>query len=1240
MIKLKETAIKTMADALMAGGRDLEKTNSPAESSEEIIFLNRKLREAFKISPNPKSAPAPQFSTAQEEPKKPEEKLASEAEIIPKKAPVPAPSADEIPPLPTNEDFLATKIESAPEELGRVVRAQAAEAEEVVSPDKKNIDDLRKIKEELEEQQKKNEIKAAETRKKRDEEIAAEREKERQLAEDDKKRKESESAAKLERERRIAEEEMKRREKEKMAQLAREEAKREEERLATQEKLRQEKLRAQIEAERKKEERRQQLAELEVEREKEKIRRAEEDKKKHEQEEAAKQASLQKAKDENSGGETLLEALDKLASRLRSQKTYLERQLSGFPETSDPLKKKKLALEVKIDQIKSSELAVNLKNENEIEKQLALEKEKLDGKISIQQEKLIEQKIWDLEEQRKEAEKKRWGVEDNINKIAEEKDAVAAKIAVIAKEETAVSQKIKTISGQEKLVYFAQEKWKMEQEMLGNVNDRNAITPVLGTALNQKNSVAAKLQELTDKEKVLKINLAEIEQKEKQASNPSEKRAIEQERWHIGEDLKSTIKEKWGVEEKLKANENEIQEIQGKIDNINKKIGHTQNIISNNEATLEKEGLAVRRIRDEISKFFKENGLEVNSEILSEIIQPDDLASNRDKKSQSIETDAKPAIATSPVKTQPPTRVISAKSEIAPNKPVPGITKEPAKPADQPKPTAPMSTATAAPATKETKTNPAPAATPQPTVPAQIPTQSQIKKEPPMQPSTPAPAAIPTKSVDASPAVQTQKPIQPQTEIKPAAPNVQPATQPAAPEPVAPIAPASAPNIEIRPQPAPAIIPPKEPILTPDTKLSDIIKNTRPEMKTERPAPVVNSIPASAIAVPPVVAAAAGANAAKPAAGAYMEQIEIDPATNIRSFQPAEKAATQPAAPETAAPAARVQRGPTDEDMQGFGGAGKEDLEVFGSGDPGDAWGDRWGQIKKTTTPAGNQAAAVPGTIQSVVPGAMPYTPAEPAADQVIGASKTGGNKTLVRIIVVLVLLGILGIAITLVLLKNGSPTPTGGEEPSEETTIKKPGEEETPAKPVKPTTTLAVLETKTIYTEDAASIPNVLFPYLQSPFDSDGYYRIIIQNKKDKTNISLRQFFSVFKVTAPASFYSAASDDFILFIYANKGKNRLGIVTTTDNANGLKKALADWEPNMVANTDNLFKFLGRKTQSATATLKFDSDATSDNVQYRTLVFSPATDNYAIAYTIYKEKYLALTTSNEAMIKIFNQLPK
>jgi hypothetical protein len=101
-----------------------------------------------------------------------------------------------------------------------------------------------------------------------------------------------------------------------------------------------------------------------------------------------------------------------------------------------------------------------------------------------------------------------------------------------------------------------------------------------------------------------------------------------------------------------------------------------------------------------------------------------------------------------------------------------------------------------------------------------------------------------------------------------------------------------------------------------------------------------------------------------------------------------------------------------------------------------------------------------------------------------------------------------------------------------------------------------------------------------------------------------------------------------------------MGFVTATDSGADLKKAMTDWEPNLATNTDNLFKFLGRKTQSATATLKFDSDATSDNIQYRTLAFSPATDNYSIAYTVYKNKYLVFSTSNESLIKIFAQLPK
>ncbi|MFA6376821.1 MAG: hypothetical protein WCX69_05485, partial [Candidatus Paceibacterota bacterium] len=131
-----------------------------------------------------------------------------------------------------------------------------------------------------------------------------------------------------------------------------------------------------------------------------------------------------------------------------------------------------------------------------------------------------------------------------------------------------------------------------------------------------------------------------------------------------------------------------------------------------------------------------------------------------------------------------------------------------------------------------------------------------------------------------------------------------------------------------------------------------------------------------------------------------------------------------------------------------------------------------------------------------------------------------------------------------------------------------------------------------------------------------------------------------IYKVEAPSLLYSSISDDFTLFIYSNNGRNRIGLVTAITNAKTLSTAIEGWEGSMIQDTDNLFKLLGRKTQTQTNGIKFTSGSGTGGETYRFAEFSPISDNFSIAYATYKDKYFIFTTSKDSLAKIFEQLPK
>jgi hypothetical protein len=252
------------------------------------------------------------------------------------------------------------------------------------------------------------------------------------------------------------------------------------------------------------------------------------------------------------------------------------------------------------------------------------EKAKLSQKLSPQQKKTIEQKLWSIEDRRKEIEKQRWNIEDRINKILAEAETTNNLIKEKDEEAEAIRQKIKNTDNQIKLVRFAIEKGKLEEELIGNIEERESRLPLLEEATERKNSTMNRFEELAEKENSVNAELNAIEQQEKQAADPVQKRAAEQERWRVTGVLKSTTRAKWESDEKAKDAKTRLQSIQGEIDAISAIIDKIQSKIFNKEAALGKEGLPVGKIRDSISDLFKENDIKIDQELLKDIIQTDD----------------------------------------------------------------------------------------------------------------------------------------------------------------------------------------------------------------------------------------------------------------------------------------------------------------------------------------------------------------------------------------------------------------------------------------------------------------------------------------------------------------------------------------------------------------------------------------------------------------------------------------
>ena len=408
-------------------------------------------------------------------------------------------------------------------------------------------------------------------------------------------------------------------------------------------------------------------------------------------------------------------------------------------------------------------------------------------------------------------------------------------------------------------------------------------------------------------------------------------------------------------------------------------------------------------------------------------------------------------------------------------------------------------------------------------------------------------------------------------------------------------------------------------------KKTDIPETKKEEPKTGNEQETKNNIVAAKPAGETAKNAAPSAeDIAKMAArnGAiYREQVEASPAKNIRAFAQKDplESSSKPNIQRPSAPPFEpvVAKKITEEPKQE-----EEILTPVAA-----RLESRWQQIKKTTIPT-NTGAINTSTMANEIAAVQPQPDFEQPMD------KSGKNKFFARMMVILALAGILAITLIIIMSKNGNAP-----------VVKKPATVETPAKsePQTPAENKSILSAMpspvTIYTDDPANIPNLISPYLRKKFDANGYYKLVIINRATDKKIGLKQFFAIYKINAPSVFYNSINDECEFFIFANNGKNRIGLVSPVINASLIETAMSGWEGSIVKDTENFFHLLGRKTSADNDALKFSTSG-SAQTSYKLMSFSPAEDEFAIAWISYRQKYFVFSTSNNSMSGIFDRLPK
>jgi hypothetical protein len=236
--------------------------------------------------------------------------------------------------------------------------------------------------------------------------------------------------------------------------------------------------------------------------------------------------------------------------------------------------------------------------------------------------------------------------------------------------------------------------------------------------------------------------------------------------------------------------------------------------------------------------------------------------------------------------------------------------------------------------------------------------------------------------------------------------------------------------------------------------------------------------------------------------------------------------------------------------------------------------------------------------------------------------------KILIRIALVIFVLAAAGFAYWFLAVRT---TPPEEIIPTETATTTEPVATTTEA--VIPPALFAVDGTETLRMIDVTTETNpALASILSIPFPDNIFNRILLIGEGASQYIGLREFFNLLPMVAPQNVLEKLDNEFTLFVYSNKGVNRLGFVARISDQTGLTDAISSWESTMEADTTSLFNLLGKTGSGPTAAFK---SATKTGVTFRYLSFKP--DNLGICWAITGDRFI-FTSSGEAMIKTIDKL--
>lgn len=199
------------------------------------------------------------------------------------------------------------------------------------------------------------------------------------------------------------------------------------------------------------------------------------------------------------------------------------------------------------------------------------------------------------------------------------------------------------------------------------------------------------------------------------------------------------------------------------------------------------------------------------------------------------------------------------------------------------------------------------------------------------------------------------------------------------------------------------------------------------------------------------------------------------------------------------------------------------------------------------------------------------------------------------------------------------------------------PAEEETVVPEEKPEVIIpaALLETdatETINVKSTQEIKEKVLQTVQNDFNVEGkLVRIIIEDTEQNKILGLKEFFEAFEIVVPADLIGKLDNDFTLFVYTDKGINRLGFIAAIKDLNNFYTTVRSWESTIEKDTEKFFADVGK---TGPAPISYFKTAYYKGHYFRYISFSDK--DLGICWAAINNRFV-FTSSGESIFRVIEK---